>query len=214
MTARWAFDHRVAAQFASHAQQHIPSYHSVIDDSVVLAERTCAPDSAIAEIGCATGETLRRLHAAGFANLTGVDCAAPMLAHCDPRHARRLLLSSEFPAEYAPYRLVLANWTLHFLEPVRRVEYFRSVFEGLERGGYLMLTDKCVQSDLMRDLYHQMKRELGVSEAEIEAKARSLVGVMFSMPVSWVVSALEQVGFKVDIWRASIGFVTFLAQKP
>jgi hypothetical protein len=65
----------------------------------------------------------------------------------------------------------------------------------------------------MRDVYHAWKHRMGVSQEEIESKAKALEGVLFSMPVPWVIGVLERAGFSVDVWRASCGFVTFLAQK-
>lgn len=212
MSGTWVFDSAVAETFESHAQQHIPDYMETLDDAIALAQKVCSASDPIVEIGCATGETLRRLHDAGFNNLTGVDNSSAMLAQCDPEWGN-LVLSDTFPVQHAPYQLVLANWTLHFVEPAQRIKYIDAIHDGLKAGGYFMLTEKCVQSDAMRDVYHAWKRSMGVSEQEIESKAKALEGVLFSMPASWVVSVLQRAGFAVDVWRASCGFVTFLAQK-
>lgn len=212
MTGKWVFDAAVARSFNSHAQQHIPDYLAVVDDAVLLAKMTCEADASILEVGCATGETLRRLRATGFCNLVGVDIAPAMLAQCDPLDAY-LILSDVFPVARAPFRLVLANWTLHFLEPAKRLEYFAAIYAGLEAGGYLMLTEKCVQSDALAAFYHGWKADMGVSQEEITRKEKALRGVLFAMPASWIVNALAGVGFSVDVWRASHGFVTFLAEK-
>jgi tRNA (cmo5U34)-methyltransferase len=212
MDGTWMFDSAIAETFDIHAQRHIPDYMATLDDAVALAHRVCQPNDPIVEIGCAIGETLQRLHEAGFKNLTGVDNSSAMLGQCNPQLGT-LVLSDTFPAQHAPFQLVLANWTLHFIEPSVRALYIASIYDGLIDGGYLMLTEKCVQSDAMRDVYHAWKRGMGVSQAEIDSKAKALDGVLFPMPVMWVVSTLESVGFSVDVWRASCGFVTFLAQK-
>ena len=212
MRQPWVFDAEVAAKFQTHAQQHIPDYLSVIDDAVALASGSCAKDAPIAEIGCATGATLARLHAAGFTNVTGTDMSEPMLEQCNPAHAR-LLLTSEFPTAFGPYQLVLANWTLHFLPPEKRRPFFAEIYAGLLPGGYLMLTEKCVTSPVMAAQYHAWKRSVGVTQAEIDAKAAALKGVMFSMPANWIISELHSLGFRVDVWRAAYGFITFLAEK-
>jgi tRNA (cmo5U34)-methyltransferase len=212
MSGTWTFDATVAATFDTHAQQHIPDYMATLDDAIALAHRVCRHGDPIVEIGCAAGETLRRLHDTGFHNLTGVDNSAAMLARCNPDWGK-LVLSETFPTQHAPFQLALANWTLHFIEPARRVDYIAAIHDGLMDGGYLMLTEKCVQSDTMRDAYHAWKRSMGVSEEEVASKAKALEGVLFPMPVTWVISVLERTGFAVDVWRASRGFVTFLAQK-
>jgi tRNA (cmo5U34)-methyltransferase len=212
MSSPWVFDAGVAATFDRHAQQHIPDYLSVIEDALVLTQAVCGTDAPILEIGCAVGKTLGKLHAAGFSNVTATDVSEAMLAKCNQAHGR-LLLRSDFPAEYGPYRLVLANWTLHFLPPDQRLGFFADIYAGLEPGGYLMLTEKCVASPAMEDLYRSWKRSAGVTQREVEAKAAALEGVLFPMPANWVLSELQHLGFTVDIWRAAYGFVTFLAVK-
>ena len=75
----WVFDNAVASTFVDHARQHIPNYDQVIDKSVDLCLRYLPSQANIIDVGCATGETLRRLHAAGFTNLSGVEASYAML---------------------------------------------------------------------------------------------------------------------------------------
>lgn len=206
----WVFDAAVAESFVEHARRHIPAYDRVIDLSVRLAQDGCAPGDAIAEIGCATGYTLQRLEAAGFVNILGVDCAPAMLDASRARHAR-LLLSSEFPAEAAPFKLVLANWTLHFVAPGRRRAYLEELRRGLAPGGRLLLSEKTAQSPFTEVLYHDFKRGRGVCEAEIAQKKQRLVGVLEPLPVEWYAATLAELGFRTEILLAEHGFVTFLA---
>jgi len=210
---RWVFDAAVADNFVEYARRHIPAYDRVIDLSLRVAEEYCAPTDRIAEVGCATGYTIQRLEAAGFRNVVGIDSSADMLRACVVRHAR-LVLSKTFPAAQGPFRLVMANWTLHFVPPDERAAYLRSVREALAPGGRLFLSDKTLQSELGEVLYHDFKRGRGVPEDEIRDKKRRLAGVLVPLTPHWYLQTLAGLGFETEILWAEHGFVTFLAAVP
>lgn len=146
----------------------------------------------------------------GIRNTVGVDASAEMLEACVVRHAK-LVLSETFPGDEAPFKLVLANWTLHFVTPEKRFAYLKAIRKGLNSDGKLVLTEKTAQSVITEALYHDWKRANGLSEAEIEQKKQSLIGVLTPLPAKWYADALGDLGFKVEILWAEVGFVTFLA---
>jgi SAM-dependent methyltransferase len=207
---RWSFDAGVAQNFVEYARRHIPAYDRVIDLSVRAAAAFCRPGDKIAEIGCATGYTLQRLEAAGFRNLVGVDASDAMLQACVSRHSR-LVHSESFPRQEAPFRLVLANWTLHFVPPESREAYLADVRAGLGAGGRLLLSEKTAQSEFNERLYHDFKRGCGVGEQEIRDKKRRLAGILEPLPPAWYLETLGRLGFAVEVLWAEHGFVTFLA---
>src|SRR5262249_32117275 len=207
---RWSFDASVASSFVDHARRHIPAYDQVIDLSVRVAKAFCTPWQKIAEVGCATGQTVRRLEEAGFRNIVAVDSSQAMLEACEVRHAS-LGCSDRFPVDRGPYKLVLANWTLHFVEPGERASYLDSVRAALAPGGKLVLSDKTAQSPFVEQLYHGFKRSQGVSDDEIRDKKRRLAGVLEPLPAEWYVANLRRLGFATEILWAEHGFVTFLA---
>ena len=209
--ARWTFDAEVATQFVGHARCHIPAYERVIDLSVRVARELCDPRDRIAEIGCATGHTIQRLEAAGFRDIVGVDASRAMLEACTARHAR-LVHSEKFPANHGPFRLVLCNWTLHFVPPDERGAYLHEVRNGLAGDGLLVLSEKTAQSPFNERLYHDFKRSRGVSEDEIAAKKRRLVGVLEALPLHWYLDALRTLGFESEVLWAEHGFVTLFAR--
>jgi hypothetical protein len=71
-----------------------------------------------------------------------------------------------------------------------------------------------VQSDIIKDMYYDFKRQNGVSEEYIRQKEKDLQGVMHSVPLEWYVSKLRMLRFKsVEILNADLGFVTMLCVK-
>lgn len=206
--AIWRFDSAVAASFVDHARCHIPNYDLVIDKAVDVCRRLLTPSSAIIDVGCATGETLRRLARAGFGNLRGVDSSPEMLAQCAA--PGELILSDSLPP--GPYGAVICNWTLHFVAD--KSAYLRDIYHELEPGGILFLSDKTSKDPTCIDFYHDFKRRQGVSDQEIALKARRLESVMHIDPPTWYLAALSQIGFEsVHIVDASWCFTTFYCRK-
>jgi tRNA (cmo5U34)-methyltransferase len=211
---QWSFESGVSEYFEQHARQHIPRYDEITDLCVNICKRQL-PDlqSSILDVGCATGNTILKLKAAGFDNLVGVDASASMLAKVQHLDIAEWILSDQFPNQRAPYMAILCNWTLHFIKT--KQNYLREIYQNLHAGGLLILTEKTANSGLELSLYHDFKRSQGVSEQDIKNKAESLEHVMFIDSVDWYISTLKELGFgDIKIIDASPCFTTFLAFKP
>jgi tRNA (cmo5U34)-methyltransferase len=204
----WKFDASVAKNFVGHARGHIPNYDTVIDKSVAACQKFLAPDSAIIDVGCATGETLTRLSQVGFTNLTGVDSSQDMLNQCQV--SADLICSKQFPQQ--SFDAVLCNWTLHFMSD--KLDYLQQIYNNLAPGGFLILSDKTSLDTAMIDFYHDFKRNAGVSDEEIQAKAASVRDIMHIDKPQWYLETLDVIGFKnTQIIDASWCFTTFFCRK-
>ena len=205
----WKFDRGVAETFVAHARQHIPNYDSVIDKSVEICKYALPTNARIIDVGCATGETLRRLHSAGFTDLHGVDASADMLAYCDPSIAK-YYHSEQLPAD--KFDAVICNWTLHFVKD--KVQYLSAIQQSLSPGGFLILSDKTSLDTLPIHFYHELKRQNGVSETAIAEKARSVETVMHIDDAKWYLDTLKSLNFgKTHIIDANWCFTSFLCFK-
>jgi len=211
---QWAFDKHVADKFAEEARQNIPDYERVIDLCVNFAEHFIAKSDPIIDVGCALGETLRRLHLKGFENLAGVDNSSHMLDRVFNTPDRRVTyhLSDTFPQTDVQYGLVTANWTLHFID--RRADYLADIHDAIKPGGFLIMTDKVMLSNQVDALYKTFKRGQGLSEEYIAYKEEALKEILTSYPLDWYLVILRKIGFQsVEIINANLAFTTFLARK-
>lgn len=208
----WRFDAGVADVFVDHAEKHIPDYQRVIKKSIDVCKQLIKDpaEDRIIDVGCATGETIKQLFGADFHNLVGVDSSQEMLAKVEQLPIAFWIHSNQFPE--GNFHGVLCNWTLHFIQ--EKLEYITSMYNNIVPGGFLILTDKTKNSGIDLELYHEFKRQQGVSEEEIVSKAESLKDVMFIDSVDWYLDTLRQVGFKeVSIINSAPCFTTFLAIK-
>ena len=238
----WNFDRAVAERFDEEADRHIPDYRRIIHMSVaaVLAGSESSstgsgPDPSGADpqgaghlraidIGCATGNTLEAFLRAGFSSshISGVDCAEAMLAVARDKLPPDVVLhcSRRFPSEgpspgAASFDGIVANWTLHFITDLAvRKQYIEDMARALRPGGVLVLTDKTNQDPFLRNLYHDWKRSRGVSEQEVQAKAKKIKGVLVTTSTSWYEETLAGAGFaSVHLASAQFGFTTWIARK-
>ena len=202
---KWAFDDSVADRFQHEAETNIPGYAIVIDKCLQIAHKYVAKTDKIIDIGSALGYTVDKFVNEGF-DIIGVDNSMSMINKS--LHKERIICSDELPA--GPYKLVLMNWTLHFMQD--KEKYLKDIYDNIDNG-FLILTDKCAQTEITKDLYYDFKRGKGVTEEYIKQKEKNLVGIMHSMPTEWYFKTLRELGFSVDIIHAEYGFVTFICKK-
>jgi hypothetical protein len=200
----WIFDKSVAERFQNEADTNIPSYYTVIDKCLQFANKYLQKNDKIIDVGSALGYTMGKFIDSGFTNVFGVDNSPAM----NEGNKYPVICSDKLPEDR--YNLVLMNWTLHFIQD--KITYLSDIYNKLDNG-YLILTDKTSQSEIVKDLYYDFKRSKGVSDTYIKEKEKSLVGVMHSLPVDWYLKSLRDIGFKVDILHSDMGFTTFLCRK-
>lgn len=207
----WIFDDQVANNFNVIAVKHIPQYSKVIDTCIELIKKTQTKNAKIIDVGCATGETLKRLESQGFTNLWGVDNSSAMLKKGNSIKAT-YIHSENFPIHEAPFDVIIASWTLHFIK--ERRSYIQLIFDSLSKNGLFFISEKTSMSELMKEYYYDFKRANGVTEEEIKQKETSLKGVLTTYPLAWYYNTLYKVGFKtIDILKAERGFITLCCQR-
>jgi hypothetical protein len=201
---QWVFDNSVAERFQHEAETNIPSYHTVIDKCLQFANKHLQKSDKIIDVGSALGYTMDRFVNSGFTDVMGVDNSPAM----NEKNKYPTIRSNTLP-DYK-YKLVLMNWTLHFIQD--KYNYLVDIYNKLDDGN-LILTDKTSQSETVKELYYDFKRNKGVSEDYIQQKEKNLIGVMLSVPIDWYVKSLREIGFTVDIIHGDLGFITFLCKK-
>ena len=204
----WRFDENIAPVFVEHARQHIPNYEAVTDKCARYCTLNLGKDAKIIDVGCATGHTLKKLHAQGFTNLYGVDNSEHMIKYA-PKEIATYFLSNDFPKDQ--YKMILCNWTLHFIE--NKENYLQSMSDSLTDGGTMILSDKTSKDTEMIKMYHDNKLKLGVTKEVIEEKQKQLEKVMFINSAEWYHQKLSELGFTVTVMDADWCFTTFLCKK-
>ena len=224
--ARWGFGGDVAEGFDSHIERSVPGYREVHDLIGASSDFFVREGSRVYELGCSTGAlsaVLGARHGDRDVEIIGVDRESTMVSAARKRCADLPKVSIveadllEHPLE--PASLIVACFTMQFVQPVVRQQLFDRIYESLEWGGALLLFEKVRApdarfQDLMTSLYTDYKLEQGFSDAEIIAKSRSLKGVLEPFSTQGNLDLMQRAGFVdvMSIWKR-LCFEGFLAIK-
>lgn len=204
----WSFDESVAQRFSQEAHDHIPDYERVIQLCVDIAKERLSKESVIVDVGSALGYTVDKLISEGYTNTYGVEASEAMVSNS--KHQDKIILSENFPD--LTVDMAVINWTLHFIKTPDN--YLKEVYNKLNGGGILIITDKTSQSELVKKLYYDFKRSNGVSEEYIKQKELQLQGYMNNLPIDWYLKTLQEIGFNnIQIINSRLGFATFYCEK-
>jgi tRNA (cmo5U34)-methyltransferase len=226
----FAFDEKVAGVFDDMVARSVPYYDEIQRLQVDLAvEFLPERESLVYDLGCSTGTTLHLLashpRCPAAARFVGLDNSAAMLQKARGKLAaageRVELLEADLNAgvELRPCRIVFLNWTLQFVRPLYRETLVRRIFDALEPGGALFLSEKVLLSNsflnrLYIEHYLVYKRARGYSDAEIQRKREALENVLVPYRLEENRLMLERAGFgTIDAFFRWLNFACLLAVK-
>jgi tRNA (cmo5U34)-methyltransferase len=115
--------------------------------------------------------------------------------------------------------VVILTLTLQFVRPLNRERLVRSVYNGLNDNGCLILVEKVLGEDslfnrLFIQHYYEMKRRNGYSEMEIVQKREALENVLIPYRLEENKQLLRDAGFtKFDTFFKWYNFSAMIALK-
>ncbi|MDR9889026.1 carboxy-S-adenosyl-L-methionine synthase CmoA [Pseudenterobacter timonensis] len=225
----WTFDERVAEVFPDMIQRSVPGYSNIISMIGMLAERFVQPDTQVYDLGCSLGAATlsirRNVNQAGC-KIIAVDNSPAMVERCR-RHIDAWKATTPVEVIEGDIRhitienasMVVLNFTLQFLAPDDRQLLLDKIYQGLNPGGALVLSEKFSFEDakvgeLLFNMHHDFKRANGYSELEISQKRSMLENVMLTDSVETHKARLRQAGFEhSELWFQCFNFGSLVALK-
>ena len=225
----WQFDEKVAEVFPDMIKRSVPGYANIITMIGMLASRFVTPNSIIYDLGCSLGAataSIRRNINTENCKIIAVDNSAAMIECC-----RRYIYGYKMdtPVEIIKddilnidiqnASMVVLNFTLQFIDPAVRQKLINRIYQGLNPGGVLVLSEKFNFSDkkidhLLFNMHYDFKRANGYSELEISQKRNMLENVMLTDSINKHKSRLLTAGFNhCDLWFQCFNFGSLLAIK-
>jgi tRNA (cmo5U34)-methyltransferase len=227
--APFKFDEKVAAVFPDMIQRSVPGYETIIEGIQHLAQQVVQDNSNCFDLGCSWGAaSLAMSHGiqANHCRIIAIDNSPAMVERC------RLFVEAyhhQTPIEVVcgdlqdqaieQASMVVLNFTLQFIPLEQRDAIIQSIYNGLNPGGVLVLSEKIQFPNdelnrLMIDLHHQFKRNNGYSELEISQKRNALENVLVPETIETHKSRLAKAGFKqLDVWYQQFNFCSLIAVK-
>lgn len=223
------FDENVADVFEDMLHRSVPGYATVIKVIGMFTKMYAQPESNCYDLGCSLGAAALSV----VNNLPHNSCEIIAIDNSDAmiRRAGQLLKrgKSNMPVnlvcadirevEIRNASIVILNYTLQFIPPDDRHELINKIFNGLNPGGVLILSEKIKfsnpeENERQINLYHNYKRLHGYSDLEISQKRDALENVLIPETVDRHIKRLKGAGFvSVFAWFRLFNFASFIAVK-
>lgn len=218
------------AVFPDMIQRSVPGYSTIIDNIGLLANQFAQDNSNVYDLGCSLGAaslSVRKYVTAKNIKIKAIDNSADMVNRCQ-RHLAAFKSDIAVTVEQADVlqteivnaSVVILNFTLQFIEPEQRQSVLQNIYDGLNPGGILILSEKVslghsTADESLIELHHEFKRRNGYSELEISQKRTALENVMKLESLPFHLNRLKEIGFSETLtWFQCFNFASMLAIKP
>jgi len=226
------FGEKTAAVFEDMLDRSIPLYRELQRMLGEIAAEFAVGGTNVYDLGCSNGITLETLSSAIASGgkrvrLVGVDYSPAMLDQAALRFSGQertdkpelVLADLNEGCKIENASVVVLNLTLQFVRPLFRDHLIRSIFDGLNENGCLILVEKVLGNDSLLNrqfikFYYDMKRRNDYSDTEIAMKREALENVLIPYRIDENFELLKRNGFgSVDIFYKWYNFAGLLGVK-
>jgi tRNA (cmo5U34)-methyltransferase len=223
------FGSTVASVFDDMVSRSVPYYGEMQRMMAELAADYAKPGTDVYDLGCATGTTMIGMNTtvAEDIRFIGIDDSPEMLDKCRvklqeagltrPYDLRMADLNGDVDISNAS--VVALCLTLQFVRPIYREKLLKSVFDGLQSGGVLILVEKILAEDSVfnREFikhYYNYKRRNNYSDMEISQKREALENILIPYKLSENITLLRDIGFEhCEVFFKWYNFSGLIARK-
>ncbi|WP_025820279.1 carboxy-S-adenosyl-L-methionine synthase CmoA [Shewanella marina] len=223
------FDDRVAGVFSDMIRRSVPGYTQIIATIGDFADQYVKPNSNVYDLGCSLGSAtlaIRRQIEQRQCNIIAVDNSDAMIERCQA-NLNAYVSDTQVDLVCGDIRdisitnasMVVLNFTLQFLPPEDRDLLLKKIYQGLNPGGILVLSEKLRFDDehiqQLLDTHHlNFKRANGYSELEISQKRSALENVMKPDTIEQHYQRFQNQGFNhYSLWFQCFNFASMVAIK-
>lgn len=225
------FNENVARVFPDMLKRSIPGYAASIEAIGSLAARYVRAGTNCYDLGCSLGAAtlaMRQGIAEPCCRVVAVDSASAMVRRCEeaiaeddrqngPETQVDVIESDIRDIEFTNASMVVLNYTLQFIEPRDRGGLVSRIYDGLNEGGLLVLSEKVTDTnerveELLVNLHHEHKRRNHYSALEVARKRAALENVLVPETVDAHRERLRRAGFSQSaVWLRHFNFVSIIA---
>ena len=223
---QFEFGKEVASVFDDMLTRSVPFYNEMLNITISFALKYCKEKSIVYDLGCSTASTLIELSKKSDVDLEliGIDNSHAMLERAEQKCKAyglkiKLLNDDIFDVDFKTSSVIISNYTLQFIRPLKREKLIKKIYDGLEDGGVFIFSEKVITQNkslnkMMIDEYYDFKKTKGYSEFEIAQKREALENVLIPYTYEENKKMCEDVGFiNFDCLFKWNNFATFIAIK-
>lgn len=222
---QFEFDESVASVFDDMVSRSVPFYKQTQELIVSFLAKRLEQGSRVIDLGCSTATTLLELYRLRpDLKLVGVDSSAAMLQRARSRangYGAKIdfVQADILEYEFGTADLVILNYTLQFIRPIKRDEFVKKIFASLKGGALFVFSEKLVYDDKrlnleMIKIYEEYKESQGYSKFEIAQKRQALENVLIPYSEAENKQLCKSAGFSsVEMIFKWANFASFVAFK-
>lgn len=221
----FTFDDKVTHVFADMIKRSVPGYGQTLQMVELLAHEYAQPGTRLYDLGCSLGAATMALSRGATdkgCHIIGVDNSPAMVDRCTQTlkgEAVEILCQDILDTKIENTSVVVLNFVLQFVDKEERPGLLTNIYNGLNPGGVLILSEKVAFDDTDENrrqigLHEAFKRAQGYSDMEISRKRTALENVLIPETMSVHHKRLKQAGFSAShTWFQCFNFISMIAVK-
>ena len=225
--ADFRFDHDVVKVFDDMVRRSVPGYDSMIQMIGLIARMYGQDNTNYYDLGSSTGAITLSIalnNKSKNNQFFAIDNSKEMVEQCEKNLHNKVdnlqaICDDINQVKINSASIVVLNLTLQFIDVNLRSNLIKKIYDGLEPGGILIISEKIHFDDELTQnhitkLHIDFKKENGYSELEIANKRQAIENVLITETKEQHLNRLRHCGFvETSCFFQCLNFVSFLSVK-
>ena len=225
--ADFRFDQEVVKVFDDMVRRSVPGYDSMIQMIGLIARMYGQDNTNYYDLGSSTGAITLSIalnNKSKNNQFFAIDNSKEMVEQCEKNLHNKVdnlqaICDDINQVKINSASIVVLNLTLQFIDVNLRSNLIKKIYDGLEPGGILIISEKihfddAVTQNQITKLHMDFKKENGYSELEIANKRQAIENVLITETKEQHLNRLRDCGFvETSCFFQCLNFVSFLSVK-
>ena len=225
--ADFRFDQDVDKVFDDMVRRSVPGYDSMIQMIGLIARMYGQDNTNYYDLGSSTGAITLSIalnNKSKNNQFFAIDNSKEMVEQCEKNLHNKVdnlqaICDDINKVKINSASIVVLNLTLQFIDVNLRSNLIKKIYDGLEPGGILIISEKihfddAVTQNQITKLHMDFKKENGYSELEIANKRQAIENVLITETKEQHLNRLRDCGFvETSCFFQCLNFVSFLSVK-
>ena len=225
--ADFRFDQDVVKVFDDMVRRSVPGYDSMIQMIGLIARMYGQDNTNYYDLGSSTGAITLSIalnNKSKNNQFFAIDNSKEMVEQCEKNLHNKVdnlqaICDDINQVKINSASIVVLNLTLQFIDVNLRSNLIKKIYDGLEPGGILIISEKihfddAVTQNHITKLHMDFKKENGYSELEIADKRQAIENVLITETKEQHLNRLRDCGFvETSCFFQCLNFVSFLSVK-
>lgn len=214
------FSFKTIENFDAHIEASVPNYAHIHELILSMSTYFLSPDSVANDLGCSSGlliDKLDRYQNDKSITYNGFELEKHIIEERYFRGNKMVIIGDVTKKELPKNSLTLSIFLLQFLSKEKRLPLLKNVYNSLEDGGALIITEKTYEeSGLMQEIftfsYYDLKLKAFTAQ-EILEKQKTLRKIQKPLTAKENEKMFREVGFNPHQFYQSLGFRGWICLK-